>query len=560
MNSALSRRAKRALTHFVLLTLSASPAYAAAALPGSGSVLDSVKPPAIQQPAAPAPEIRVKDQTPALVGGGELITVKTFRIDGQPPLPAAELLALLEGEAGKDLTLGQLNSLADKLTQYLREKGFLVAFAYLPAQDVKDGSVVIAVVPGQYGQIRISGNAHIDKERLQGMLFTANPGNIITRTELERMLLVINDVAGISVKATLTPGVTSGTADLVLETADQAGTTGVFYADNWGNRYTGQQRYGVQLTINNPGNTGDSLNLGGLTSGNGLNNYNLGYTVLVGNDGSKFSLKHSHVGYTLGKSYASLDATGRAIVTDFDLSHPLVRSRNFSLYGGIGYQTKHLLDDTTSSHTPKHSNLWNLSLSGNSADNWLGGGSNAFSLTHSLGGLYINDSTYVDTAGTEGHFSKTVITYQRQQYLQDNLTFLFNFTGQTAGNNLDSSEKLFLGGADGVRAYPQGETSADEGYKLTGEIRWRMPGLSNTVSNVYLSGFYDYGRAVINKDASWSTDDNRKSLAGTGLGILWTKDKEFSIRLDYAWKNGDNAATSDTDKSGRVWLQGAMYF
>ncbi|MBP2662554.1 MAG: hypothetical protein H6Q71_502 [Firmicutes bacterium] len=89
MHSAFSRRTKRALTHLTLLTL------AAAAQPGSGSVLDSVKPPAIHQPTAPAPEITVKEQPPAPVGGGEPIPVKAFRIDGQPPVPATELLALI---------------------------------------------------------------------------------------------------------------------------------------------------------------------------------------------------------------------------------------------------------------------------------------------------------------------------------------------------------------------------------------------------------------------------------------------------------------------------------
>jgi hemolysin activation/secretion protein len=535
--------------------------------PYSGTALEGVKPPTAQAPAQKTPSITVEECGPTVsVDGQQKIPVKGFRISGESPLPAGELLPLIQPEVGREITLNDLNQLAARLTKHLRQQGYLVAFAYIPAQDIKDGIVEITVVPGKYGQVKISGDGHISAERLKAMLFCAKPGMLITRAPLERALLLINDLSGIIVKATLAPGQETGTADLFLETGDTDKTSGAVYADNWGNRYTGRTRYGTQITVNNfSDHYGDALTIGGLTTSDGINNYNFGYSAPLGYDGAKVEVKYSHVGYTLGEEYADLGATGRAAVTSYSASYPVIRSRSFNLYGTVGYDVKHLKDDIAGygSYAPRSSGLWNLGLSGNFADTWLGGGNNAFSLTHYRGSLDINDAaarvTDASTAQTSGDFNKTVLTYQRQQYVAQNLNFNFSFTGQLADKNLDSSEKLYLGGADGVRSYPQGEASGDQGYKLTGEFRWRLPGLSGGPNNLYLNTFYDYGNVMVNKHP-YSTDANRRSLMAVGLGLLWTRDRDFAIRMDYAWKLGNEQSTADADKSGRFWLQGVKYF
>ncbi|WP_371372537.1 ShlB/FhaC/HecB family hemolysin secretion/activation protein [Sporomusa aerivorans] len=535
-----------------------------AAPPDSGSALESVKPPAVQMPAIKPPEIIVEDQQlPSDTDSQQKFLVKAFRITGESPLPAEELTNLIDSEAGKEITLGDLNKLANRITQHLRQQGYLVAFAYIPPQEIKDGILEMRVVPGKYGQVKVTGTARFNQEHLKDMLFCAKPGLLITKGPLERALLLINDLSGVSFKATLTPGETAGTADLVIAAADTAPISAILFADNWGNRYTGRTRYGTQISVNNFAGNGDAFILGGLSTFDGINDYNFGYSAPLGHNGAKLDVKYSHVGYTLGEDFADMGATGRAAIMSYSVSYPLVRSRTFSLYGTLGYDKKHLQDDldTFSTHSPRSSSLWNLGLTGNFADNWLGGGANAFGLTHYRGNLSFKDdiALAIDdaTAQTDGNFSKTVLTYQRQQYIANNLNFNVNFTGQLADKNLDSSEKLFLGGADGVRAYPQGEASGDQGYKFTGEFRWRLPGLSGETSNLYLNTFYDYGNVMINK-RPYSTGDNRRSLMATGLGLMWARDRDLAVRMDYAWKLHKEA--TDTDNNGRFWLQGVKYF
>lgn len=565
MKNNISSHAKRIVAELTLLALVAAPAYAAVLPPNSGAALDSVKPPTMQQPTQPSPNITVEDRTPTPPKNGEKIPVNSFRISGETPVPAAELLKLIQSEVGKELTLGELSSLSGKITQHLRQQGYLVAFAYIPSQDVKDGIVEISVVPGKYGEIKITGDEHLSHDRLKDMLFVAKPGMLITRSPLERALLLISDLNGVSVKSTLTPGKTVGTADLVLEVTDTDKVNGSLYVDNWGNRYTGSTRYGVQTAVNNLSQSGDTFNLGGLTTGQGIDNYNAGYSANLSTDGAKIEVKYSRVSYTLGDTFAGLGATGQAEVTSYGISYPLIRGRAFSIYTTIGYDSKRLRDDIedVGSYSPRTSNLWNLGLSGSFADTWLGGSANAITLTHYRGKLSFKNATALTsdaaTAKTSGDFAKTVFTWQRQQYVAENLNFSVKFDGQLADKNLDSSEKLYLGGADGVRAFPQGEASGDQGYKLTGELRWRLPGLSTATDSLYLNGFYDYGSVMTNK-RPYSTDSNRRSLMGAGLGLLWTHSGDFTIRLDYAWKLGQETSASNGNKNGQLWLQGVKYF
>lgn len=570
MSDRLSRQGKKIVILGVFIALAAGTVLSAhAAPPSSGAVLEGAKPPVVTQPSGKGPVITVEGQDlVARPDGQQKVPVKGFRIGGESPVPADDLLSLIKGEAGRELALGELNDLAGRITQFLRQKGYIVAFAYIPAQDIVDGIVEIAVIPGKYGQVKITGSGHFNRERLKSMISAAKPGTVITRGPLERALLILSDLNGVSVKATLSPGEAAGTANLILEVSDTAKWRGAAYADNWGNRYTSRNRLGFQLTVGNIGGHGDDLSVGALVSENSrMNNYNFGYNVLVGNEGTRFSIKHSRVDYTLGENYADLGATGEAMATSAEISHPLIRSRAFSLYGSVGYEDKRLRDDqaATDSYSPKKSHMVSLGLAGNFADSWLGGGNSAFSITRYKGRLNILDATAAATDGTTartaGDFSKTLFTFLRQQYVAESLTFNLNFTGQLADRNLDSSEKLFLGGADGVRAFPQGEAAGDDGYKLTGELRWRLPGLSTGKDNVYLAGFYDYGSVIVNhKPWTGAGDSNRRSLMGAGLGLLWTRSPDFSLRLDYAWKIGKESATADTDKNGRLWIQGVHYF
>ena len=554
-----------ALCALFLSNCLAVPALAAPVKPDTGSILeDSKLPPLVQPPKPAAPPIKTEERRPdQQADDTQPIPVTAFRLKGDLPIPAAELQGLLAGETGKSHTLRGLNELAGRLTTHLRDRGFLLAFAYIPTQEIADGQVDITVVPGVYGQILVQGNAHLKDSFLRGIFHAAQPGGVITRAPLERALLIANEIPGLEVRSTFAPGKTPGSADLIISAADAGKISGAAYTDNWGGRYTGRVRYGVQLHLNNLSGVGDSFSLGGLSSFDGLNNYDFGYNAYLGTSGLQGYVRHSRVSYTLGDEFASLNATGNAVVTSAGLSYPLVKSRSFSLAANLGYEHKSLTDEASGASEKRSDNLWTFGLGGQSSDSWGGGGANSFLLSYTHGNLK-DDSAAAATAdatsGSAGGFGKWTLNLQRQQFVRKNLQLNLSFAGQLASKNLHSSEKFYLGGSTGVRAYPQSEADGDEGYRFTAELRYRVPGLSTAKSGFYLAGFFDYGGVLRHKNDYDPTTTNWRSLSGAGIGLLWTRDRDYAFRLDYAWKTCGEVATADTDKNGRIWLQAIKYF
>lgn len=539
----------------------------AAAPPDSGAALNSIQQPEKQVPGETAPyDINIPEPgTVPPAGSTAKIHVAGFRFSGETILPEKKLLGLITDRTGQDLTLDDLNNLAAKITRYIRGQGYLVAFACIPAQHIKGGVVEIVIVPGKYGVTKINNQAHIKTAHLQALLSTLKPGAIVTKHSLERVLLLLNDLAGIRTKAALTAGQTPGTTDLIVDVSDGAKVGGDVNVDNWGSRYTGQNRGGVQLSLNNLAQFGDALHLSGLTTGDGMTNGNCDYALPLGDSGLKLNLKYSHVNYALGADFAALDASGAAAVYGAGLSYPLIRSRAVNLYGIFGFDGKQLKDviNSAGANTPRTSSLWNIGISGNTSDTWGNGGLTAFTLTYSWGNLTIHDNsaaaTDASTADTPGSFHKVGFNVSRQQVLGPRLNLDLWASGQLADKNLDSSEKFYLGGADGVRAYPQGEAAGDQGFRLTAELTWRIPKWSTATSSFLLSAFSDYGSVTINKNP-WDSSINTRSLCDAGLGVIWNPGAGFNIRCDYAFKIGNEAATSDNEQGGRFWIRAVKSF
>ena len=566
----LKRRRRQTIAGLLGCGALLAPVGAAPLLPDAGTILqESRRPPLAAPQKPPAPAIVIDEpRADDSVDDTRPIAVSRWRFaDGLPPqVSEAELQALLAPELGRSHTLKGLVGIAGRVTRHLRERGALLAFAYVPAQQIDDGVVTIAVVAGRYGKVSVSGKTCQRDDLVPGTFSALRSGEIIDAETLERALLLANDIPGVQVEAALAPGDAGGTADLSVNATTRERVSGVVYADNAGISSTGQARAGAQITVNGLLGTGDSLAIGGLSSFKGLNNYDVSYGTLIGTQGLKFTLREAKTDYSLGDDFAALDATGTARIDSAELSYPLIRRRDANLTLSAGYDHKKLTDDvdSVSSHVGKTARLWRFGASGNFNDTLAGAASNDLSLTYSHGELAIDEddalASDASSAQTAGNFAKLNVAYRREQTLTTDLQLNLSFAAQQASKNLDSSEKFYLGGPGGVRAYPQSEAPGDQGYRATLELRWKMAPLRSAKDSVFLSTFADYGAVQANKNPWPGSGENDRQLAGAGVGVLWQIEKKAALRADLAWKIGSEVATADTDKSPRLWLQGAFYF
>jgi hemolysin activation/secretion protein len=568
LRSKLLHSSKRCLSLALAVVACSTLPALAVERPDTGQIADSVKERKLALPPKANVKIEVENQqeTP-LQKEGYKIQVTGFRITGQTIYSEDKLQELIKDSRNQELTLSELEVVARRIAQYFKEQGYMVANAFIPAQDIKDGIVEITVAPGRYGGLDIRNHSRLSDKTAEEMLSNIKSGDYVKKGLLDRVLLLMSDTGGISIKATLAPGQANGTSDLIVEISDTNELTSEFSMDNYGNRYTGQDRRNLKLNYNNLSGKGDVLNLDGDNSGGGMNNFNLGYALPVGRQGARVGVGYSQLHYTLGQDFEALDAHGTDKTTTLYGMYPLVRSRNYDLYSLIEYDHRKLQDriDQYNSLTDKHADVWTFGLMGNSRDKFHGGGVNNFALNIISGRLTIDGgqdmysipAKTVDSEGlqTAGSYTKASLTFNRLQYINDRLNVYLGFTGQLASKNLDSSEKLFIGGANGVRAYPQGEAAGDQGYLLTGELRWSLP-----TPSLQLAAFVDGGSVKIDKNPITSSGDNRRTLAGAGLGLILNSRKDYTVRVDYAWKISSSAATADIDKNGRWWVKGTQYF
>ena len=491
------------------------------------------------------------------------VRVQAFTITGNQALPTPELQALVADLIGREQGLSQLNAAAARITAYYRERGFAVARAYLPAQDITSGAVTISVIEGRIASQRLTNKSRLSDASAQAYVGQLKDGEVIRSSQIDRGLLLLQDTPGVgNSRATLQPGASVGTSELLIELDPANAFNGNLALDNYGSRYTGEYRLGGNFNLVSPLKIGDQLSFSALSSGSNLHFGRLAYQLPVDSDGLRVGAAYFDTRYKLSKEFAALEAHGSASSASAFAVYPFLRSQLGNLSGTLSFENKRLNDyvDATATATRKRVKATSVGLSGNLQDTLGGGGFSNFDLSVILGKLSIDSPTAlaIDAASAQssGNFTRLAYGASRLQRLSDTAVLSVSFSGQQANKNLDSSEKFSLGGANAIRAYPQGEASGDEGQRATLELRQAFgQGLQGTV-------FYDFGRIKLNKTPFGPAAANSRHLAGAGVGLNASIGK-VQLRSSLAWRTDGGQPTSvpqANTKNPTLWLQAMMAF
>jgi hemolysin activation/secretion protein len=533
----------------VLLCGSASIARAQT-VPNAGQLLEESRraPPILP---APAPQRLVEPpQRPGInMAAGVTVQVSEFRIAGAVSFPADLLAAIVKPWVGRRLDFKSLNEATAALTRHYQANGHLLSYAYLPAQKVADGVIAIVVLEGRLENVQVvtAQDVRLRDSVIQQSTDTLTGRGPLLQGDVERRLLLLNDIPGVTARAAFTPGATTGGAEMVVTVAEDEPLD--FRADfnNHGSKSTGVYRMGVTLQFKDVFGLGDHTTARGIASDRGsLVSGSLGTTVPVGGDGWKFGGSLSRLRYQLAGDFRRLGATGRADTIGLDASYPLRRTPDNSVYLRAGADLKRLQDELEllgESH-PKRNRTAELGLSYDLRDGW--GGAAAGSTTVTMGKLRVDD-------GAEREWRKLLVQWARQQSLPAAFSLYTRFSAQATGGTLDSSEKLGLGGANAVRAYGAGELSVDQGSLVSLELRYAM---DFTGGNVVGSLFHDVGRGQIARSLA-GLPGNQREIHGTGLGLTWTG-SGYGVNASVAWRGSRASTTDGSDPRPRFFVQFLM--
>lgn len=514
---------------------------------------------------------------------GTAILVKEFKFTGRYEKLATEneLQNLVKNRVNTEMTFAELQHLAEKITHYLREKkGFLLARAYLPRQEVNKGVIEIAIIAGildDETEIDLREPFRIKPEVLANIADKTLPEDKPVRMEdLERTILLINDLPGISAESSLEPGTETGTTNLIINAEEGRLFQGLVSADNHGSRYTGSVRGKGQVSTYNPTGFGDQLSFS-FTGASRSRQWQGSYSMPLGSRGLTGRVSYTNLSYELGKELSDLDAKGSADTISTSFSYPVVRNRKSSIWTSLGGEYQKLTDRALGAKTrDREVFAGNLNLSGNFYDDFGGGGLSTATVVLTGGNVDLSGLRAYKVAdaagpGTHGNFFRLTYSLARLQRLNANTSVYVSARGQMADDNLDSSQKFILGGPSGIRAYPSGEASADEGHSFTVEGRLELPFMPEWAAT-QLVGFYDAGWVKLHKN-KWpgaintATGKNNYWISGAGAGLNVKKDGLYSLRASFAHTIGPNPGRSpdgkhadNTSDDYRFWTQLIVWF
>lgn len=531
-----------------LTAVLAAPAAMAQAAPDAGRLLQEQRQDNRPlQPSTTSPKLVDAPVRPTVdLPEGTTIQVQGFRITGARSYPVEQLDALVKPWVGRTLDLKGLNEAAGALTRLYQSGGHLLSYAYLPAQKVQGGVVEIAVLEGQVDTVQV---VTAQEVRLRDAVVQAHTDGLaqkqpVLQAELERKLLLLNDLPGVVARGTFTPGASTGTADVVVSVAEEEPLSVRLEADNHGSRSTGEYRAGLQLGLRDLSGWGDSTTLRATVSnGGGLVSGSIDTRWPVGGDGLRIGAHLSRLTYFLAGDFGALGATGVANTLGADAEWPLWRTTRGSLWLKAGAEYKRLNDEVriVGQERPRSAHVGQLSASGDLRDDWLGGGASAVSAQLWVGELYAGD------AG-RSNFKKAQLQLARQQAVWGPVSAYARVLAQYSGRDLDSSEKLGLSGPSGVRAYAPGEASVDLGRVWSAELRYGMAQLGGQLT---LSLFHDEASGSINRSGGAGSDVR---LRGNGFGLQWTGG-DYGVAASLAWRGGREPRAEGGDPRPRLYLQ-----
>jgi hemolysin activation/secretion protein len=526
----------------------------------------AAKVPAPASPPTPAQSIEERSATPAPESSRQparSAIVKGFLFNGNTVIGKEQLESITEPYIGQPLELLLLESAAQAVTDYYRKKGYTLALAYVPQQDVKFGVVELAVLEGRIGDITVSGNKHYSSSFITGHFAQAMEENVARNESLERGLLLLNEYPGLKTSATLEPGKSAGATDVHVTAEDKRPLHFMLDMNNYGFNNISRYRFGAGVEVGNVLMDGGTLTLNGIM-GNHPNQLLFGmanYSMPIGVHGTKLVVGGSDGKFDVGGELGFLQIRGHITTGDIAVTHPFIKSRFQNILGEFGFSAKHnkltLLGNVIGDDDIRALKLgvnWDrLDLSGR----WYVSVYGFQGLGQFLGGMADN-SAQSTRQGADNSFTKATFATGRIQSLGHDVLLVIKGSGQITTGPVVVIEQMLLGGPDSVRGYQLGERFVDEGYTVSAETRIPFfPSLMPTaLKETQGAIFIDYGAGRLRNPSPG--EQRSTSMTGTGVGLQtqlpWYSS---SVRLDLGFPIGPtpNGGTIAGDRSPTFYFQ-----
>lgn len=441
---------------------------------------------------------------------------------GSAILGAGELAAITGRYTGREVNFQDLLQLVADLNAAYRDRGYPLAKANLPPQDIQGGEVTVELIEARLGEVRLADSQHSFQPGWSlRRAVDQRPGEPLNLERMERALLRYNRSRGTQLGALLEAGEQFGTTDLLLEAQDPPRNQVTLVSDNAGREAVGYLRtLAVYQRHNLTGFLDDRFTLGAVYSEGTTSGYTSYDLFLPGR------LPQLNVAYSQGETkviaggFDTLGVEGKSRSIEAGLTQTLYVDRRWTVQGGLrGALTDSETDYGglfTQDETVQTLSLDFAASRLDARGGWIG--SQRF--------RYIQG----ETLGASDDFLAASGSVSRQQRLGEHFRGSLELRYQYGDEGLPTSERFALGGVESLRGYPESGTLTDSGYLARLELSW-LPWLDRRPAQVESWGsagrdllgslepfvFLDHGMGMDVEQFDGSTESRLLNSAGAGL-------------------------------------------
>ena len=457
-------------------------------------------------------------ETPVPEGASDLtFTLEGVNIVGMTAFTEEDMADIYAPFMDEEIPLSRIWEFAGRITERYQQAGYFLSRAYVPAQEV-DGTVTIHVIEGYVGAVDIESDAppHRLVAELTHRITSQKPARL---ADLERALLLLNDIHGLSFEAVLgrmEEGAPEEAVRLILKESETPGRGSILF-NNHGSRFTGPYR--TAFAYETSFIHGQSTAFSGIASipgGNELWSLNATHAVQLYPElelGLSLGRTVSEPGFTLTPN----DIESQSMNWGISLDWQLIRQRQSNLSLGITLDGRNVNTDILDTPlTRDRIRTLRVKSTYSTSDRFNGYNALNTSISRGLDGLGASEpgEPTLSRADAKPDFTILKATWQRSQFLTADWLLATTLTGQRASKALYSSEEFGYGGPSLGRGYDSSEITGDHGIGGAIEAQYRA---LDPIQDLKLTpiAFYELGKI-------WNIDGGQAdglSIANAGIGL-----------------------------------------
>ncbi|MEF7613768.1 ShlB/FhaC/HecB family hemolysin secretion/activation protein [Aquincola sp. MAHUQ-54] len=517
--------------------------------------------PLLPTPGMSAPPVSVPQASAAQAPAGAeqlRFTLREWVIEGHTAFSTESLQPLYADLVGREITVARAFEAANAIELRYRNAGYVTSRVIVPAQAIEDGRFRVVVVEGFIDRIELRGDIGAAQAAVERLLAPLRGVRPVSVAEIERRLLIANDIPGLTVRATLEPSATAQGASAMVVQVTRDEVDASWSIDNRNSPYLGDAQATGTVAWNALGTQATRLSLSGRVSVPLNRSQYVGANVdtLLGANGATLGLAASAARSHPGRELDVLDVRSRVGAASATLTYPLIRSREQNLRAVGQFEARDVATDITGiAFTRDRLRIARFGLSYDRTDSHDGITALRGTLHRGLDGLGATDNGNARASRPDGRidFFKLTAEATRLQQLGQRWSLLATVAAQLSADPLLASEEMGLGGASFGRGYDEGEVSGDSGIAASVELRYVLPRPETApawLQQLQAYGFADGGRV---RARAPKPAPERRTLSSVGGGLRAALGQGLFATIEIAQPTSGDVKTRD-NKHPRVFV------